>query len=345
MTALGYFTVVSHRLSSIEADYVDAGMEPDEDIIYSFVDFVPREKPGTVHWLSGLTPPRGIQLDTIRARYSPEDGKLRNIVNHPTNEKQAVTVTGTPFTLSYSGTPTASLPSSADPGAVQVALAAIPAIGEGNVYVYRVPVNEKQTVTIEGGPTGGTFPLAFGGPSTIPISRNAGAAAVQSALQSLTAIGSSGCSVTGPTGGPWVVEFTGPLAATNVALLTANSAGLTPTGTVTVVTTVSGSSTAPYYVNFIGDLAGTDVPQLTATNATVSTATPGSSAEGVMLVANTPVMEIDGDLIYDVRFTVPDLDPLKEDRVISPFGITAPTVAGTIVDLADAELHVPPKAL
>src|SRR4029077_9073462 len=121
MAELEFFTVISDRLSSIEVDYVDLGQDPDEDIIYAFVDFIPREKPGTTHWLSGLTPPRGIQLDPIRGRYSPEDGKLRTIIAHPTNEQQLVTVTGNPFTLNYAGSPTANIAQGADPGVVEAA--------------------------------------------------------------------------------------------------------------------------------------------------------------------------------------------------------------------------------
>ena len=349
MANLEYFTVISHRLSSIEVDYVDAGTEPDEDIIYAFVDFVPREEPGTTHWLSGLVPPRGIQLDPIRARYSPEDGKLRTIIAHPTNEQQMVTVTGNPFTLNYAGQPTANIAQGADPGAVEAALEALPNLDPADVYVYRTAINEKQTVTITGGATGGVFTMwvtSDPGHKTSSIGRNSNSAYIQQALQALPLIGSIGCSVVGPVGGPWVVEFTGPSAGVNVPLLSAKSAGLTPHGTVVISETVAGSSTNPYRVNFVGSLQGTDVPQMTGTNCTIVTATPGDAADGVKLVANTPVLELGAeDLIYDVVFTVPDLDPLKVDRVVSPFAIAAPKVGGTSVDLADTEYHLPPKAL
>jgi hypothetical protein len=349
MAELEYFTVISDRLSSIEVDYVDLGADPDEDIIYAFVDFVPREKPGTTHWLSGLTPPRGIQLDPIRGRYSPEDGRLRTIIAHPTNEQQLVTVTGTPFTLTYSGQTTANIASGADPGVVEAALEALSNLNPEDVYVYRVAKNEKQTISFSGAPTGGTFALAHPAhPTTFTsaIGRNSNSAYIQQALQNLADIGPVGCSVVGPVGGPWVVEFTGPAAGVNVAMLLANSAGLTPSGTVVITETVAGSSTNPYRVNFVGSLQGTDVPQMTGTNCTIVTGTPGDPAEGVKLVANTPVLELGlDDLIYDVVFTVPDLDPKKVDRLVSPFAIAAPRVGGVSVDLADAEFHLPPKAL
>jgi hypothetical protein len=346
MAELEYFTVVSNGIGAIQVDYVDPGTDPDEEKVYAFVDFVPREVPGTVHWLDGLTVPRGIQLDPVRGRYSSEDGKLRTIIGHPTNEKQKVTATGTPITLSYLGIPSSSFANTATPAQVQAALEAVSSIGAGNVYVSGTIANEKQTVTVGGGATGGTFPLALGGPPSDPISRNASASSMQAYLQALDEIGSDGCSVTGPTGGPWQVEFTGVLAGVNVPALTCPStAGLTPSGTVTITTTVQGSTGTPWTVNFIGALAATNVAMLTATNATVSTVTEGTGDLGVKLVANTPVMQIPADenLIYDVVITVPDLDPLKEDRVVNPFAIAAPTAGGVVIDLADATYHLPPK--
>jgi len=161
---------------------------------------------------------------------------------------------------------------------------------------------------------------------------------VQAYLQALSTIGADGVSVTGPTGGPWVCEF---MAGVDIGNMIGDPALLTPSGTVTVTQTQAGSTGTPWTVNFIGTFTSVDVPQMTATNATVATLTPGTPALGVRLVANTPVMEI-SELIYDVVFTVPDLDPLREDRKINPFGIVAPTTGGTTVDLADASLHVPP---
>lgn len=343
MAQLEYFTVVSGGIGAIDVDYVDPGVTPDENVVYAFVDFVPREPPGTVHWLSGLDRPRGIQLDTIRGRYSPEDGQLRTIIGDPTNEKQLVTATG-PFTLTYAGQTTTSIPLAADPPTVQAALEALSNINVGDVYVSGVMVNEKQTVTVGGGATGGTFTLALGGAPSDPIARNASASSVQAYLQALAEIGHDGCSVTGPTGGPWIIQFTGALAGVNVPTLTA-VASLTPTGTVGVAVTQQGSTGNPFIVNFVGTLASTDVPQITATGATVTTLTAGTPDLGVELVANTPVLEMlaPETLIYDCVFSVPDLDPTREDRKINPFAIEAPRVGGVTIDLADSSLHLPPR--
>jgi hypothetical protein len=345
MAELEYFTVTSYGIGAVGVDYVDSGYDPDEDVVYSFVDFVARETPGTVHWLSGLTHPRGIQLDPVRGRYSPEDGQLRTIIGSPTNEQQLITVTGNPFTLSYLGIPTGNIAQTAIPSTVQAALEGLSNINAGDVYVFGVMHNEKQTLTISTS-TGGTFKLAAAEAPTEwtgAISRNASATSVQAYLQALSTIGSDGCSVVGPTGGPWVVEFTESLAGINMGLLLKDITLLTPSGSMTVVETVAGSTGNPFTVEFLGPLAGTDVAALTGTNCTISTITPGTPELGVKLVANTPVMEIDGDLLYDVLFTVPDLDPTRVDRIINPFAIAAPTTGGGTIDLADASLHLPPK--
>lgn len=450
MPEIEYFTIVSNGIGAVGVDYVDVGVEPDEDVVYAFVDFIPREPPGTVHWLTGLSVPRGIQLDPVRGRYSSEDGKLRTIIGHPTDEKQLVTATG-PFVLTYAGQSTTTIPLAATPPQVQAALEALSNLAVGDVYVSGLIHNEKQLVTIGGAATGGTFTMAAASAPTVktgPISRNASASSMQAYLQALPAIGSDGCSVTGPTGGPWTVEFTGTLAGTDVGTLLGFSTGLTPSGTVTISTTVIGSAGTPFTVNFVGALQGTDVAQLTATGATVTTLTGGTPALGVELVANTPVLELDkpgvsevqlvvvngnpssgtwtlalggtpttglsgnisgaalqtaleeiigvgnvtatkggsqytvtfagefadtavdllvanysglnrgsvtvtrivegkpdesADLIWDVVFTIPDLDPLREDRKVNPFGIVAPRVGGTVIDLADSSLHVSPK--
>jgi hypothetical protein len=91
------------------------------------------------------------------------------------------------------------------------------------------PWNEKHSVTITGTPTGGTFTLTYSGQTTAGIAYNANAAAVQAALEALSNIGVGDVAVTGGPGPgtPWIVEFTGTLALTNVLVMTASGAGLT----------------------------------------------------------------------------------------------------------------------
>lgn len=107
--------------------------------------------------------------------------------------------------------------------------------------------NEVQTVTITGGPAGGTFTLTYAGQTTAGIAYNANAAAVQSALEALSNIAPGDVTVGGgalPTT-PVTVTFTGTLAATNVAEMTASGASLTggTTPAVAVTTTTPGGLT------------------------------------------------------------------------------------------------------
>lgn len=96
------------------------------------------------------------------------------------------------------------------------------------VWVGCIDVNEVQTITITGSPTGGTFILAFQGSTTGNIAYNASAATVETALEGLSSIGSGNVSCTGGSlpGTAIDVEFTGSLANTNVGLMLATN-GLT----------------------------------------------------------------------------------------------------------------------
>lgn len=97
-----------------------------------------------------------------------------------------------------------------------------------NVAVtVQMQTDEVQSVTITGSPTGGNFTLTFGANTTGNIAYNAAASAVQTALTGLPSIGANNASVTGPNGGPYIVEFIGSLALAGQSLLTKNAAGLT----------------------------------------------------------------------------------------------------------------------
>lgn len=77
---------------------------------------------------------------------------------------------------------------------------------------------------------------------TVPIAWNASAATVESALEGLAAIGVGDVSVSGPAGGPWVVEFTGSLADADQPMIIFNDIDLTDAGiAITVTTQVDGT--------------------------------------------------------------------------------------------------------
>lgn len=84
-------------------------------------------------------------------------------------------------------------------------------------------VNEVQTITITGTPTGGTFRLIYDGEITAAIAYNAAAAAVQSALEALVSIGTGGVTCGGGAlpGSAVTVTFTGKLGGLHHPLLVA----------------------------------------------------------------------------------------------------------------------------
>jgi hypothetical protein len=97
-------------------------------------------------------------------------------------------------------------------------------------FTIQTEVDDVQTVSITGAPTGGTFTLTFGGNTTTGIAYNApatGAGSVQTALQALASIGAGNATVTGSAGGPWQVDFTGSLGYAAQTLMTTSGAGLT----------------------------------------------------------------------------------------------------------------------
>lgn len=127
-------------------------------------------------------------------------------------------------------------------------------------------VNEIQTVTITGSPTGGTFTLTFNGQTTATIAWNAAASAVQTALAALSTVGTGNVAVTGGPGPatPYTVTFIGALAGTNVPQMTASGAGLTGGTTPAVaVTTATGGVVAHFPNGYIP--SGTVIGQVTAT--------------------------------------------------------------------------------
>lgn len=83
--------------------------------------------------------------------------------------------------------------------------------------------SEVQSVTITGGPTGGTFTLTYSAQVTAGIPFDATAGAVQTALNALSNV--DGVTVSGVAGGPYTVTF--PVDMGNAAQMTASAAGLT----------------------------------------------------------------------------------------------------------------------
>ncbi|WP_037178137.1 phage tail tube protein [Rhodococcus sp. UNC363MFTsu5.1] len=87
--------------------------------------------------------------------------------------------------------------------------------------------SQPKTVTFTGGPfTAGTFTLTVAGQTTAGIAYNATAAAIKTALELLSTVGSGNATVTGTIAGGLTVTVPGVLSGTG--------SGLTPSGTITV---------------------------------------------------------------------------------------------------------------
>lgn len=95
-------------------------------------------------------------------------------------------------------------------------------------------MNEQQTITLLGTITGGTFTLTFNGQTTSTLAYNAANTDVQSALQALTTIGAGNATVSGSSGGPWIVTFTSALAGAEQPLIIGDATSLTSTPAITV---------------------------------------------------------------------------------------------------------------
>jgi hypothetical protein len=106
----------------------------------------------------------------------------------------------------------------------------------------------EQTITVEGAPTGGSFTLTFKGQTTEQIPFNASAGGVQKALNTLSNI--EGAGVEGQPGGPYTVFFGGPSAEVSQPPITADSSGLTPSGSVVVATTLEGGEGTDVHYHF-----------------------------------------------------------------------------------------------
>jgi hypothetical protein len=104
----------------------------------------------------------------------------------------------------------------------------VPAVAAAHPSVYAATAKiaktaAKQTITITGSPTGGTFKPSA---AATPVAFDGSAAAVEAALQADPAIGYGGVAVSGSAGGPYAVMFIGPLAGVAQAALAADGSAL-----------------------------------------------------------------------------------------------------------------------
>lgn len=98
-------------------------------------------------------------------------------------------------------------------------------------------IDNIATISITGSPTGGTFTITYKGQTTAPITYSAAltAATVNTAFQLLSTVGTNAV-VTGSTGGPYIITFSGTLASDTSLVTTTNSftGGASPNTVITV---------------------------------------------------------------------------------------------------------------
>ncbi|MFD5848275.1 hypothetical protein [Streptomyces chartreusis] len=108
---------------------------------------------------------------------------------------------------------------------------------------YGAPSNEVHTLTVTGGPTGGTFTITWSGQTTTALAYNATAAQVQAALVALSNIAPGDVVVTGNAGGPWTLTWGGTQLGEDVAAPTTTESftgGTSPD--ITIATATAGGA-------------------------------------------------------------------------------------------------------
>lgn len=250
-----------------------------------------------------VTPPSsGVSAETAADTAAHELGFS---AYNASSEVQVVTITGSPtggtFQLEWGDQVTAAIAFNASATAVRNAFSALSNVPE------TLGLPDKQTLTVIGGPTGGTFTITFGGQTTSGLAATSTAAQIQTAFTGLSSVGANNATVAGSSGGPWVITFAGTLAAGAQSLITTTSSltgGTTPsvsvthtqTGTATTFSVaVSGSNGGPYTITFQNALANEDVSLIAGisaltggTNPAVTTAT---SVNGTVAFANAALQD------------------------------------------------------
>jgi hypothetical protein len=190
-------------------------------------------------------------------------------------------------------------------------------------YLVISQYNAEQTLFLIGNPTGGSFTISFGGDTTTAIPWDANASAVQSALQALPSIGTGNVNVVAdPSPQAYDLQFTGTLGNVEVPAVEGNADLLTNVEgegfcEITVAVTAQGSPTV------VADTA-VAIPPLQARiwDGVLSTINFGDTP-GFQLLSNSPVLNIDGQLLYDVTFS--NITYNGTSQMIAPFAFAAPT--------------------
>lgn len=199
--------------------------------------------------------------------------------------------------------------------------------------------NEVQLVGFIGGPSSGSWTMAFNGSApTAAIPFNTDSAGLQTKLAALSTIGVGNVSVIGPVGGDWYVEFKGTLGNANQPLLTANSSSLVG-ATVGVSTDTPGRPVvlrdtainldpvfnARIWEGQLSTIDAFDTPGFTlpANTAEIKAALAALSAD------TRKVLSIGEDLVYDVRHRAVVF--ARSEQAIADYSFTAPAVGANLI--------------
>ena len=124
--------------------------------------------------------------------------------------------------------------------------------------------NEVQRIGFSQPPGGGTFTLTWdaggGMETTAAIAYNASPASVQAALEGLATPGVGDFTVTGADGGPWIVEFKGDYAGTDVELISGDGSSLMGGGSQSLTLQTTARSRGPNHFDDPDNWTGGAVP-------------------------------------------------------------------------------------
>jgi hypothetical protein len=189
-----------------------------------------------------------------------------------------------------------------------------------------IGTQDKWTVALPAGTTGGTFQLTFGGQTTSTLPWNASASTIQAALQALSSVGAGNIGVTSYGFGynaPWTITFTGTLTGLANGNITSGTTALTGGASAVVLThvttggpnvSVAGSAGGPYTVTFINGLAGANVQQI--------------GADGSQLVGPTTPYNV-GNYTYTAPIVVVTTTVQGHAAFSSPYAPGSGVTAGT----------------
>jgi hypothetical protein len=132
-------------------------------------------------------------------------------------------------------------------------------VGSSETY-YVTATNNDETQRVIVDATSGTFTLTYSGQTTTALQYNDTAANVQAALIALSNLGPTDVVVTLESASHWLVRFTGTLAGTNVAEMTATDVDLMGGADTVTVTTVNVGGTTRSLTFTPGFLTADGIP-------------------------------------------------------------------------------------